>query len=203
MLYDFSTHIQELHDDLQKKENVLDKYTKYFGSLDGMDIHDTMFYKKYLAKFECTFLLATPEDLEGDYDKDLLVKLVVASCSSEYDLILDEKWKKNPIGMPKVHIYITVKHGEQTITKDIEELWSFQIIRLFEIYVEEQMCLFANFAEEKEEDKEEYFYLECVNDDEEPDEFEIKQVKILEEFKHKTELLAKEARNTRMRFEQL
>ena len=36
---------------------------------------------------------------------------------------------------------ITVVSGEQSVTKNLNDLWSFQIIRLFEIYVEEQLNL--------------------------------------------------------------
>ena len=197
MLYDFSNHIQELQDNSKKKEEILDRYTKYYGSLDGMDIYDTTFCKEYLTKFEYSFLPASPEDLEDDFDWDLLVKLVAGSFSSDYDLILDEEWKKNPIGMPKAHIYITVKLGEQNVTKDIEELWSFQIIRLYEIYAEEQMSLFVLMAEEREKADEERSFLDFLDDDEEPDESEMEQEKHLEAFNKKVKLLMKEAESAR------
>ena len=197
MLYDFSNHILELQDNSKKKEEILDKYTKYYGSLEGMDIYDTLFYKKYLNKFECPFRLASPEDLEDDFDWDLLVKLVSASFSSEYDLIIDEEWKKNPEGMPKAHIYITVKQGKQSVTKDIEELWSFQIIRLYEIYAEEQMSLFVLMAEEREKADDERSFSDHLKDDEEPDELEMEQEQRMEAFNKKVELLMKEAESAR------
>ena len=38
-------------------------------------------------------------------------------------------------------MYIAVKSGDQSIVKKVSELWSFQIQRLYEIYVEEQINL--------------------------------------------------------------
>ena len=203
MLYDFSSHIQELQDDPNKKENTLDKYTRYFGSLDGMDLHDTLFFKKYLDKFEFPFMLSTPEDLEEDFDWDLLVKLIAGSFSSNYDLALDEEWKKNPDEMPKAHIYITVTHGRETVTKDIEELWSFQILRLFEIYVEEQMNLFSLMAEEKEDECEDGFLTDLQDNEEGPNECETEQKMRLETYMQKVELLKNEVLSTRKLFHAL
>ena len=200
MLYDFSSHIQELQDDPNKKENTLDKYTRYFGSLDGMDLHGTLFFKKYLDKFEFPFLLSTPEDIEEDFDWDLLVKLIAGSFSSNYDLALDEEWKKNPNEMPKAHIYITVTHGKETVTKDIEELWCFQVLRLFEIYVEEQMNLFSFMAEEKAKAGEDLSLPDFQDDEEAPKEFVIEQRKRMEIFKQKVELLKNEVLSTRKLF---
>jgi hypothetical protein len=38
-------------------------------------------------------------------------------------------------------LYIAVKSWDQSIVKTVSELWSFQILRLYEIYIEEQMNL--------------------------------------------------------------
>jgi hypothetical protein len=38
-------------------------------------------------------------------------------------------------------LYIAVKSGDQSIVKKVSELWSFQIQRLYEIYIEEQLNL--------------------------------------------------------------
>ena len=40
-----------------------------------------------------------------------------------------------------VNLIITVVYGEQRITKELQELWTFQILRLFEIYIQEQLNL--------------------------------------------------------------
>lgn len=191
MLYDYSQHIKEMQHDTEKRERILDEYTGHYGSQEGMDIHDTKFYKDYLEKFEVPFLLAVPQSIEDDFDWDLLTKLVVGSLSSEYDLVLDEDWKKKPKGKPKAHIYITVKNDKQTLTKDIEELWGFQVIRLFEIYVEEQMSLFNEMAEEKEEKNFDWSWNDSQDDEEEKTELEEEQEVRLEKFQRLTERLAK------------
>jgi hypothetical protein len=48
-------------------------------------------------------------------------------------------------------LYIAVKSGDQSVVKTISELWSFQILRLYEIYIEEQMNLHALRKEEESE----------------------------------------------------
>jgi hypothetical protein len=200
MLYNFAQHIKELHDNPEKKEEVLDRYIKYIESLDGKDIFDTIFYKSYLSKFEIPFQLVCPENLEDDFDWDLLVKLTVGSLSSEYTLVLDEEWKKNPTGTPRVNIYITVESGGEQSTKNIEELWSFQIIRLFEIYTEEQMRLFTLEAEDKKEEEEEEgndyrSFSDYVENDELSSSFMEKIRDKLKEFHDAAELVMREARS--------
>ena len=82
----------------------------------------------------------TPEDLENDFDWDLLQKLILGSFSSDYEFKADEKKK----GM---ELFLSVRGGDQTVVKTISELRSFQILRLYEIYAEEQM------KHENEDDK--------------------------------------------------
>lgn len=195
MLYDYSYHIKNLQKNPEKKTDILDRYTQYYGDQSNMDIHDTTFFKEYLNKFVCPFQLATPEGLEDDFDWDLLVKLIVASFSSEYDLVLDKEWKKNPIGKPKVHIYVTVTSRKQTITEDIEELWSFQIMRMFEIYVEEQMDFFNIIAEEKEDIRDEQLSSDSMTDCEEKTRTEKRQDQLLESFNGKAGLILRNARS--------
>jgi hypothetical protein len=70
--------------------------------------------------------------------------LVIGSFSSDYELKQDEKdgnWE----------LYIAVKSWDQSIVKTVSELWSFQILRLYEIYIEEQMNLQILMNEENEE----------------------------------------------------
>jgi hypothetical protein len=49
-------------------------------------------------------------------------------------------------------LYIAVKSWDQSIVKTVSELWSFQILRLYEIYIEEQMNLQILMNEEESED---------------------------------------------------
>ena len=54
--------------------------------------------------------------------------------TSDYELKLDKETQKN-------ELYIAVKSWDQSVVKTVSELWSFQMLRLYEIYVEEQMNL--------------------------------------------------------------
>ena len=131
MLFDFPAFIEELKEKEDKKE-IVEKYEKYFWKIQG-DIKDQIWYTDYLSKFSFQSYL-TPEDLDDDFDWDMLQKLVVGSFSSDYELKQDNKdgwWE----------LYIAVKSWDQSIVKTVSELWSFQILRLYEIYIEEQMNL--------------------------------------------------------------
>lgn len=142
MLFDFSAFIEELREKEEKKD-IVEKYENYFWKIHW-DIKDQIWYTDYLAKFSPQFYL-TPEDLEDDFDWDVLQKLVIGSFSSDYELKQndDKLWD----------LYIAVKSWDQSIVKTVSELWSFQILRLYEIYIEEQMNL-QILMNEEEEDKE-------------------------------------------------
>ena len=140
MLFDFPAFIEELREKEDKKE-IVEKYEKYFGKIQW-DIKDQIWYTDYLSKFPAQSYL-TPEDLEDDFDWDILQKLVIGSFSSDYELKQDkgEWWE----------LYIAVKSWDQSIVKTVSELWSFQILRLYEIYIEEQMNLQILMNEESED----------------------------------------------------
>ena len=138
MLFDFPAFIEELREKEDKKE-IVEKYEKHFWKIQW-DIKDQIWYKDYLSQFP-TQSFITPEDLEDDFDWDILEKLVIGSFSSDYELKQDEKdgdWE----------LYIAVKSWDQSIVKTVSELWSFQILRLYEIYIEEQMNLQILMSEE-------------------------------------------------------
>ena len=138
MLFDFPAFIEELRQKEDKKE-IVEKYEKHFWKIQW-DIRDQIWYTDYLSQFP-TQSYITPEDLEDDFDWDILQKLVIGSFSSDYELKQDDNgWE----------LYIAVKSGDQSIVKTVSELWSFQILRLYEIYIEEQMKLFILAAEEME-----------------------------------------------------
>jgi len=141
MLFDFPAFIEELREKEDKKE-IVEKYEKYFGKIQW-DIKDQIWYTDYLSKFPTQAYL-TPEDLDDDFDWDILQKLVIGSFSSDYELKQDDKdgwWE----------LYIAVKSWDQSIVKTVSELWSFQILRLYEIYIEEQMNLQILMNEESED----------------------------------------------------
>ncbi len=140
MLFDFPAFIEELREKEDKKE-IVEKYEKHFWKIKW-DIKDQIWYTDYLSKFSYQPYL-TPEDLEDDFDWDILQKLVIGSFSSDYELKQHEKdggWE----------LYIAVKSWDQSIVKTVSELWSFQILRLYEIYIEEQMNLQILMNEEDE-----------------------------------------------------
>ena len=142
MLFDFPAFIEELREKEDKKE-IVEKYEKHFWKIQW-DIKDQIWYTDYLSKFPAQPFL-TPEDLEDDFDWDILQKLVIGSFSSDYELKQDDNgWE----------LYIAVKSGDQSIVKTVSELWSFQILRLYEIYIEEQMNLQILMNEEDEWEKE-------------------------------------------------
>ena len=134
MLFDFQEFIKELREsgDQEKIEN-LRKYEEYFGPIKW-DIKDQIWYTDYLSKF--TFQpYETPEDLDDqDFDWDILQKLVIGSFSSEYDFKKqqDDKW---------FELFIAVKNGDKNIVKTVSELRSHQIMRLYKIYIEEEISL--------------------------------------------------------------
>ena len=144
MLFDFPAFIEELREKEDKKE-IVEKYEKYFWKIQW-DIKDQVRYKDYLSKFSFQSYL-TPEDLDDDFDWDILEKLVIWYFSSDYELKQDkDEWWE---------LYIAVKSWDQSIVKTVSELWSFQILRLYEIYIEEQMNLQILMNEEDEDNEKE------------------------------------------------
>jgi len=151
MLFDFQAFIEELREKPEKKQ-IVEKYETLFWPIQG-DLKDQIRYTEYLVKFE-PLPYETPEELKNDFDRDLLEQLVVGSFSSDYELKTVTDWKE---GIPqsgkeeKKELYIAVKSWEQSVVKMVSELRSFQILRLYEIYIEEQMNLHSLKAEDENE----------------------------------------------------
>ena len=80
MLFDYNEFVKELRSHEEKKE-IIEDFSRYYGPQDHVSIYETPFYKDYLSKFVFPFKLVLPEDLEEDFDWDLLAKLVFASFS--------------------------------------------------------------------------------------------------------------------------
>ena len=81
--------------------------------------------------------------MEDDFDWNLLQKLILGSMSTNYELA------NNPeTNIPD--LLITISDESQSITKNVADLWSFQILRLYEIYVEDHMSTQTMFAEEQQ-----------------------------------------------------
>lgn len=130
MLFDFNAFIQELRENPEKKE-IISKYETIVWPI-SWNIKDQSWFSEYLINFKATKFLV-PDELEKDFDRDLLQQLVLWSFSSDYEL----KTEKDK----KPELYIAVKSGEQSVVKKVSELRSFQIQRLYEIYIEEQINL--------------------------------------------------------------
>lgn len=148
-LFDFQQFVEELREN-EKKSEIINKFEEHYGSLQGKDLSEMPFYKDYLAKFEVddelVQRLKVPDELIDEFDYRLLLILVAGSLSSNYSL-------EHCDDTDKERLKITVQSGDQSITKYLDDLWSFQIYRLFEIYVEEQMnmdILTSNSEEEKD-----------------------------------------------------
>lgn len=141
MLFDFQAFIDELREKEEKKQ-IVEKYEKLFGQIQWW-IQDQQWYKEYLESFPFLDYIV-PEELKDDFDRNILQRLVVGSFSSDYEIKFDSEknWRE---------LYIAVKSWDQSVVKTISELRSFQILRLYEIYVEEQMNLHALKMEDENE----------------------------------------------------
>ncbi len=125
----------------EKKETV-EKYEKLFGPISG-DIKDQTRYHEYISLF-APMQYAIPDELTEDFDWDLLGQLVAGSFSSD--------WTFDPnTESGKPDFMITVNSGDQHVVKKVSELRGFQILRLYEIYVEEQMNLHILINEDENE----------------------------------------------------
>lgn len=131
MLFDFNAFIGELRENPEKKE-IIEKYEQALWTIAWW-LKEQSWYKDYLAAFSPKKYLV-PDELQNDFDRDLLQQLVLWSFSSDYELKANE-WEEIP------ELYIAVKSWDQSIVKKVSELRSFQIQRLYEIYVEEQINL--------------------------------------------------------------
>lgn len=146
MLFDFQAFIEELREKAEKKQ-IVEKYEKYLGPITG-NYDEQEWYTQYVTKFT-PHAYKIPEELKGDFDRDFLEQLVISSFSSDYEL------KKNPADAENAEalrdLYIAVKSGDQSVVKTVSELWSFQILRLYEIYIEEQINLHVLMYEDEKE----------------------------------------------------
>ncbi len=131
MLFDFQEFIADLRNNEEKKE-IIEKYEKIYWEVKWK-LEDQAWYTEYLTNFT-EFEYLVPDSLKDDFDWQLLLKLVLGSFSSDYELKAEQ-------GKKEKELYIAVKSGDQSVVKKVSELWSYQVQRLYEIYVEEQMNL--------------------------------------------------------------
>ena len=142
MLFDFQKFVNDLRDNPEKKE-VVEKYEKAFGPIEG-DLYDQTWYKEYISKFP-TMEYRKPPELSNDFDWDVLMQFVAASFSSDGLLEDVDDEHEEP------EFVISVQSGDQVVVKKMTELRWFQIIRLYDIYCEEQMNLTVLIHEDEKE----------------------------------------------------
>ncbi len=144
--FNFSDFITDLRNDDNKK-HIIESYESHFGKI-APDIKKQIWYTEYVKGFEKFYPkegVRAPEKLQQEFDWKLLFVLVVSSFSSEYRLERpetdsNEGWR----------LWIKVTNEEKSIEKSLDELWSFQIYRLYEIYTEEQIKLQVLRAEDED-----------------------------------------------------
>jgi len=147
MLFDYEAYKEELMENPQKK-HIIQDWSKYSNA---MLITDEPFYK-YLEKFK-TIPYKVPEDFKKDFDWDLLLRIIAGSFSSDYEFEFPDIDLENIVNEEMLYpeLIIHVSSGDQQVSKKITELWSFQILRLFEIYCEEQINLHKLKIEDENE----------------------------------------------------
>jgi hypothetical protein len=146
MLFDFQAFIEELREKAEKKQ-IVEKYEKFLGPITG-NFDQQEWYTQYVSQFDA-IECKVPEELKSDFDWNFLQQLVLASFSSDYELKKAPEDKDNADALKD--LYIAVKSGDQSVVKTVSELWSFQILRLYEIYIEEQINLHALMYEDEKE----------------------------------------------------
>ncbi len=144
MFFDFEEFIQFLREHPDENERkIVEEYEKHYWPIQW-DIKEQIWYKEYVSKFK-TLSYKIPEEYKEDFDWELLMQLVAASFSSDWLLEFNE-WETQP------EFLISVTSWDTQIVKKVSELFGFQIKRLYEIYVKEQMSL-QNLMAESENDK--------------------------------------------------
>ncbi len=140
-LFDFQSFISELRDN-PKKCNLIRCYEALFGSLEGVDIRQTRFYRNYLSKFDFPFRVNTPKGWEDKID-DLLVRLAAASFWCDLKMNINEEWKNNPTGEALVDLTFVVEADEEypkTKTK-LDNVPPSNIPNLYKTFIREQISL--------------------------------------------------------------
>lgn len=153
MLFDYLTFLEELREHQNpEKRKVIERWKK-ISSANRIEKEP---YYAYLNKFKVSDIpYKVPEELSADFNWHLLFQLVAGSFSSDYKLKypnLGETDTNEFISEKELpELYISVKSGNVSVIKKVSELWSFQILRLFEIYIEEQINLHTLMLEDKNE----------------------------------------------------
>ena len=142
-IIDFQEHLSLLKEDPEKKD-IVEKYEKNYWTI-VWGIKDQIRYKDYVSQFS-PVQIALPLSSKDDFDWELFIQLVASSLSSECALI--------PVEWDVPQLSISVDSSGSIITKKVDELYWFQVFKLYQIYIEEQLSMQNHIAEsewEKEE----------------------------------------------------
>lgn len=144
-IIDFQEHIEMLRGDDEKK-SIVEEYTKYHPNdfQEGNGIREQIWYKEYVSKFKPVGI-TLPLSSKDDFDWPLFVQLVAGSLSSICEFGYGEL-------LPNMKI--TVETNNNPITKTVADLYGFQVFKLFQIYIEEQMGLQNHIENSKGERQE-------------------------------------------------
>jgi len=149
-LFDFQNIIENLREKIKGEEDTKLLLNMLDDIKEDTDIEELSVYKNYLSKFDIKnsfdgYNFDVSDICATESDLDLLLRLIFASFSSEYKITFDKKSQN-------ATLTISVKSGNNRIVKNLDELWSFQIINLFSIYLEEQLKLETSYCEEEEKE---------------------------------------------------
>jgi hypothetical protein len=134
MLFNIHLFLEEVLANHEKSE-VFQKYFTHIQPRETIEnIESFYFYRDYVSGFR-SLPVNVPLELQFDFDFDLFVKLASASFSTVTDLEI------NPFDLQKVDFVINVITEGQVVSKNLKELWGFQVLTMFEIYVTEQVEL--------------------------------------------------------------
>jgi len=134
--------ISELRNNPAKRESIL-SYEKHVELIGTKPLIQERWYLELVKPFQPLHAdILVPIELQTDFDWDLLMQLSAASFSSE---VLFEQQNGD------IHLVLKVQSGDQTVIKKLDELWSFQVLRLFEIFIDEQINLCTLCHENTEE----------------------------------------------------
>ena len=143
-MFNYQDFVLSLKENEEKKE-VIEKYETKFKGEVHLPLDQQRWFIDYVAKFEPFFKYLVPEEIENDFDWILLQKLLASSFSSIIDYEIKEQ--------SDIEMIVHVESNGTYVTKKITELWDFQVLRLYEIYVEEMMNLQILIAQDENEEE--------------------------------------------------
>jgi hypothetical protein len=120
----------------EEKQDIIKKYKKHVQKniKKITTIEEMNTYKNYLVYFDTGGIEIQSSTKLLDKDFDLLLKLVASSFSSVYRFQYDKEHGVHRLA-------IDVSSGDKSVTRYLDDLWPFQIYRMYEIYLEENMNL--------------------------------------------------------------